>query len=112
AAGLGDDIVASAHQHAGRALHPRPGRAWVDLGDLPHELRHAGLLDREPFADGEGGSVQTDQGRYRGGPLGPTLDIGEDIPYELWRCVDLDTVFVKHVPNGTSCVGFCNALTR
>src|SRR5262249_32087893 len=88
-------------------LHPSPGRAWVDLGDLPDQLRHAGLLDREPSADGEGGSVQPDQGSHRGGPVGPVLDIAEDIPHELRRRIYLDTVFIKHVPNGTSCFPFC-----
>src|ERR1700756_810891 len=58
AVGLGDDVVAGAHQHARRALHPRPGRARLDLGDRPDQLRHAGLLDGETPADGEGGRVE------------------------------------------------------
>src|SRR6516162_2801749 len=107
AAGSGDDIVASADQHAGRALHPGPGRARVDLGGPPDQLLHAGLLDREPSADGEGRSVQPDQGRHRGGPLGPALDVAEDLPYQLRRRINLDTVFGNHVPNGTSRIGLC-----
>src|SRR5689334_25095036 len=38
AAGLRDDIVASAHPHARGALHPGPRLARVDLGDLPDQL--------------------------------------------------------------------------
>src|ERR1700735_3241279 len=58
---LGDDVVTSAHVHARGALHPRPGQARIDLGYLPVQLRHAGLLDRESFADSQIGPVVPDQ---------------------------------------------------
>src|ERR1700722_7270273 len=61
ATGLGDDMVTSAHVHAGGALHPRPGQARVDLGHLPVQLRHAGLFDRESFADSQIGPIVPDQ---------------------------------------------------
>src|SRR5262249_41628774 len=66
--GLGDDPVASGHVYAGGALHPGPGRTRVELGDLPDQLLHAGLLDREPLADVQTGSVPRDQRSHRGGP--------------------------------------------
>src|SRR5277367_5642666 len=102
AVGLGDDPVPSAHPHAGRPLHPRPGRARVDFGDLPDELRHAGLLDGEPFADGQTGAIPRNQRTHRRRPVGPTLDVAEDLPHQLGRRVNLDAVFGNHVPNGTS----------
>src|SRR5271168_196343 len=101
AVGLGDDIVARGDQHARGALHPCPGRAVVDLGDLPDQLRHAGLLDREPFADSQIGSVLPDQRRDRRGPLGPALDVAEHLPHQLRGRVNLNTVLGNHVPNGT-----------
>ena len=64
---LGDDIVPGGHQRAGRALHPGPGRARVDIGDRPNQLRHAGLLDREPSSDSEGG------------PSRPTSDVTDAV---------------------------------
>src|ERR1700743_108869 len=57
ATGLGDDVVTSAHVHTGGALHPGPGQARVDLGHLADQLGHAGLFDREPFADSQIGTV-------------------------------------------------------
>src|ERR1700754_2792272 len=60
AIGLGDDMVTSAHVHAGGALHPGPGQARIALGYLPVQRGHAGLFDRESLADSQIGPVAPD----------------------------------------------------
>src|SRR6202012_5595134 len=65
ATGPSGHIVASADVHAGGALHPGPRRSWLDVGDLPGQLGHAGLFDREASADGKGRTVPPDKGCHR-----------------------------------------------
>src|SRR5947209_11015397 len=74
---LGDDLMVGPRQGAGGALLPRPGRAGLDLGYSPYEPAHAGLLDREPFPDGQARPVQWAERGHRGGPLGPALHVAE-----------------------------------
>src|ERR1700743_643496 len=57
APGLGHDVLTTPHVHSRGALPPGPGQARVDLGHLPVQLGHAGLFDREPFADSQIGPV-------------------------------------------------------
>ena len=60
---LRDDLVRGERRAAGRPLAPRPRDAGLDLGDLPHELRQAGLLDLEALADLDAGAVERPRSR-------------------------------------------------
>ena len=79
-------------------VHEIPGGHVSDLPDKRRQLR---LLDLEALADGEAGSVEGDEAGDRGRPFGPTFDIGEHVPHQRRRGVDLDAALSNHVPDGT-----------
>ena len=86
----GDDLVRRERGGAGRPLAPRPRRARLDLGHLPHDGRQPWLLDLEAPADLDAGAVEGHDPLDRRRPFGPALHIGEHVPDRRCRCLDLD----------------------